>query len=273
MNQRLLKTLARIGTVLAILSLTVGAGAQTSSTQATTVPKQLAIMSRIIEDRLGGEWKDQVITSSMFQRGVQGFYVRGIGALFFVDVKFPVAEPPAKPTTTKTGKPGDLWDRYENEMERKERSPVVSGETTVLSELSLSERMTSVERVRVGGAFDKAKVERLQSALLAVLAEYGRRIEALGNTERIVVVICGSSPSTIVATSDGRVQIVTKEIASVTVEERATRSQKGSTVKPVYRFSDQRGRGSVLTISVERRDLVDDPKELAKRAKLDAYCY
>jgi hypothetical protein len=227
-------------------------------------------MSRIIEKRLGEELKDQVITASMIQRGVQGFYVRGVGAFFFVDVKFAVAEPPKKEPPAKPSKPGDLWDRYERDLDQP-TTMFEGSRSAVIGDPQLP--YNQVFWKSLGYApMDKTKVERLKSSLFEVLAEYGRRLEALSDNERIVVLVCQSnegSPMTLLSQS-----LVTQPDAGFRYGQKSDRS--ASALAP---YTVQGGArevfGSVLTICIERKNLVlwDDPKSLAKWARVDAYCY
>jgi hypothetical protein len=232
----------------------------------------------------------------MVQRGIQGFYVRGVGALFFIDVKFPVAQPPAETSATKTAKPGDLWDRYEREVEGHAPSDVGSDEA-----LTLLQEGTSIgyygsytygtPLARFAGArasFDKTKVERLKATLFEVLAEYGRRIEALSDNERIVIVVCGVSESMPNGMYSSTFSLAPKTGTAVSRKEdiRKTEDQRRAIVErqeaekasmepawPSTRRFDRADHGSVLTVSVERKDLAGDAKDLAGHAKVDAYCY
>jgi hypothetical protein len=293
MIQRMLIRSAMCVVTLGVFLFATGAGAETPSTQTAAISKQLAVMSRIIEKRLGDELKDQVITASMVQRGIQGFYVRGVGALFFIDVKFPVAQPPAETSATKTAKPGDLWDRYEREVEGRAASDVGSDEA-----LTLLQESTSVGYYTYGtpiarfagarASFDKTKVERLKATLFEVLAEYGRRIEALSDNERIVIVICGAGEGTPYGMYASTFSLASKTVTAMSGKEdiRKTEDQRKAIVErqeaekasmepawPTTRRFDRADHGSVLTVSVERKGLAGDAKDLAGRAKVDAYCY
>ena len=125
-------------------------------------------------------------------------------------------------------------------------------------------------------SFDKAKVERLKSVLFEVLAQYGRRMEALSDNERIVMVVCHSGEGSLLLARLGAVSVTPKtDVPMVRPETgRGTRQveQTFGIALPVRGFKG-RPQGSVLTISVGRKDLVDDPKDLAERAKINAYCH
>jgi len=281
MSNRWFRKIAAIGALVGVSFAAFAGAAETLTGRATTVSKQLAIMSRILEKRLGDELKDQVITASMIQRGVQGFYVRGVGALFFVDVKFALAEPPKREPAAQPSKPGDLWDRYEQEIEKPDkaagnldfllgqpsggvwsRGPAESGSADPFMQLAGRPRYLSM---------DKAKVERLKEAVFEVLAEYGRRLEALSAAERLVILACQTgdgSPFTLYteAMEPGSLESSRQEAKDTRVTLRTA---------PTARMVGREAYGSVLVISVERKDLDlrDDPTALAKRARIDAYCF
>jgi len=248
------------------LFLAGGALGQTSSTAETTVSKQLAIMSRIIEKRLGEEFKEKVITSSMLSRGVQGFYVRGVGAFFFVDVKFPVAQPPAEDKPSRPSNSKDLWERYEREMEgagslRSEEQNRVRSTYSVTAE---GKNVTFLG----GQTYDGAKVERLKTVLFDVLAEYGRRLTALAEGERIVVVVSGSVQRPLVlknvritSTPYGGNSASEMSANEVVLAERPGAAPEWPAV------------GSVLIISAGRKDLTESASSLAKQATVQAYMY
>ena len=268
---------------LGLWLLAVSALAQTTAMQQTNAAKDLAIMSRILEKRLGDDLKEDVITASLFQRGIQGFYVRGIGAMFFIDVRFPVAQPPVEKPTTGTKRPDDLWSRFEQEME----TPSVGygAPDMPMSLPGTPDPFFAPEPTSGRAPFSKAKVERLTAGLLDVLAQYGRRIGALSNDERIVIVVSGSGERSPLASSLARERAdylrAADSYAAALRMEAESRATAGAAVEPspptsVVQNFEVKGRwtaGSVLTLSVTRKDLADDPKELAKRATIRAYTY
>jgi len=303
--------IAQLGVVLGAFILARGAAAQTSATKDSEAGKQAAVMSRILEKRLGDELKDQVVTASMFQRGIQGFYVPGVGAMFFVDVKFPVAEPPAPKPAGKAPKREDLWAQFEREVEQGGAPEAALGEADPFA-LSLDYWQATGRSTRE--AFDKGKIEQLKTALFDALAQYGGRIEALTDTERIVVVVIGpggarsplatrfEAPPTgkgtvgqkkaitkaqeeldkakAAAEAARRTALATGELFSrerpVIVEQTTPTGESSRRIAYPFRGvrpSELGDHGSVLIISVAHKDLVDDPKELAKRATVEAYCY
>lgn len=267
---------------LGLWLLAASALAQTTTTQQTNAAKDLAIMSRILEKRLGDDLKEDVITASLFQRGIQGFYVRGIGAMFFIDVRFPVAQPPVEKPTTGTKRPDDLWSRFEQEME----TPSVGygAPDMPMSLPGTPDPFFAPEPTSGRALFSKAKVERLTAGLFDVLAQYGRRIGTLSNDERIVIVVSGSGERSPLASSLARERADYLRAAGYMAALRTegeSRATAGAAVEPSPRTSvvqdfEVKGRwaaGSVLTLSVTRKDLADDPKELAKRATIRAYTY
>ncbi|MBM3334044.1 hypothetical protein FJY63_05225, partial [Candidatus Sumerlaeota bacterium] len=311
-------TVLSVLSVLSALSLATNALAQTTPTKPSEMPKQLAIMTRILEKRLGDSLPDQVITASMLQRGIQGYYVPGVGALFFIDVKFAVAEPPVQKPAPEKKKPGDLWDRFEEEIEG--RGPFVgpgpysvatvdalgSHIQAIVADESAGEAYVKlVESVATLPPYDSAKVERLKSALFQVLAEYGRRVEGLADEERIVFIVsCKAGDG--MGRADPRAlsayvnEALTRRLATPTTQ-RQTMTETSEQTKATSETRPKKGTGrsrrattsssrvnvpmttfarvsqpaiqSVLIVSVARKDLVDDPKNLAKRAKIEACIY
>lgn len=272
--------------------------------------KQTTIMSRILEKKLSEALAGDVLTADIFRRGVQGFYVPSIGALFFIDVRFPLAQPPGRET-----RPGDLWDRFEREIEGK--PPVLLG---------------------VRPRLDPQKIERLKTTIFDVLAQYGKRLEAVGDEERIVIIAShdggtvfsfSRTGETVVVSSKGdgnaaaayaivlssrgsedskpaardeadsskartiarshsgdsarqarqseiHKEAVGKVVISADTPQKVvavSTPQKVSIVGPTMTTWKKESVRSALVIVVAKKDLVADPAELAKKAVIQSYAY
>jgi hypothetical protein len=190
---------AMVAGALALALAAPSALAQDDVESRAEVSKQVAIMSRVLEKTLADELRGQVITSSMFQRGVQGFYSPGTGAFFFADVKFPVAQPPEKKPEAEKPVSDDLWDRFESEIEREPQPDVSHQANRLPGQYGLIEILESKREV------DTKKIARLKETIFEALAHYGRRLEAVRDEERIVVIVSGGRPgsSVIYGTSTG----------------------------------------------------------------------
>ncbi|MCX8035821.1 MAG: hypothetical protein N3D11_01970 [Candidatus Sumerlaeia bacterium] len=204
----------------------VGAGEESH------IGKQLAVMARVLEKRLESELHDEIVTASMIQRGIEGYYVAGIGALFFVDAKFAVVapetpKPPDKP------QPDDLWARTEREIEGVAPRDPFAG--SILSQSRI------VPSHPVWPLFDPKKVERLKAVLFDSLAQYGKRLELVADSERVIVVVSG-------------------------------RDFPPAHVMTPWGGPEEKSR-SVLIISVWKKDLGGDARELGQRALVEAYRY
>jgi len=286
---------------------------QTSVSVPAETSKQTAIMTRILDLQLSAEFKEQVHTASLVQRGTQGFYVPGIGAMFFVDVKFPVAEPPAPKPGAAPRKADDLWQRFEREMEAERLGPpaMEPGYPVADPFLGSGEAVAGFGIARQ--PYDKMKVERLKTVVFEVLADYGQRLEAVGEKERIVAVVSGTGAvqslarvRTVLPTTRLRIaakaadkdraaaarqsvkalqEVLADEKSSDTALSTIERENAQELVEWQYLAGGPQpypspwrgvarltpGRGSVLIISVNRKDLAEDPKEVARRAKVEAY--
>ncbi len=196
------------------------------------IGRQLTVMSRVLEKRLEAEWMNEIVTASLIQRGIEGYYAAGIGALFFVDARFAVVAPEA-PKTPEKSQPDDLWTRTEREIES------VGG--AVPFEGSIVWKHNRPPSPIARPSFDAKKVERLKAVLLDTLAQYGNRLESVADSEHLVIIVSGGAfpPPLVMAPWTGA----------------------GDTSR------------SVLIVSVLKKDLGRDTKDLAARATIIAYRY
>jgi cell division septum initiation protein DivIVA len=150
-----------------------------AESQAAKAVRELGIMARVLETRLNEQMKGQVVTSSMFQRGVQSYYVPGVGAFFFINVKFGLAEPSKGEPAAREKESDDLWKQIEQDVEGKGKETRVTVTATL------------TKKSRIDAQTDADLAARLRSVIFETFAKYGKRIEALGGDERIILIVNG----------------------------------------------------------------------------------
>lgn len=311
----------------------------TTSKRDAKIAKETTIMSRILESSLGGKLGDDIVKASMVQRGVQGFYVPGAGALFFVEAKFPLAGTPQEGTRRKASR-DDLWERHERELEGRTWGTVPASETDAQSVLvafdsalrpegineiaaqvvssptianvDIGETTTTTQLLNIvlaEAAFgetgqnlplssffldqqeqvNRDKAEKLKATIFEVLARYGRRLEAPGDDERIAVVVNrrrGPTNQSQLAAEllwDVLYNVHSSEPLNTLEGNRAPAAAdaqwlvrlplSSGQIRDVRDISLALDHGSVLSIVVAKKDLVDDPKKLAERASVEIYTY
>ena len=271
------------------------------------VVKQLTIMSRILEKSFESELSGEILTASMVQRGIQGFYIPDAGVVFFVEAKFPLAELAGDEKTTKKGS-DDLWDIFDRGLEggpapigRDARyrmypkspiggevpsssfnlapdtasaSPAAAGdqaEPQAANPFSASIATASAVGTALDQEVDKEKIERLKSAILKVLARYGSRLEALSrDDERIIVVVSGARQPTSYDPYSA-LGPASNYYTYAAPGENWGAARRIVTVLGAEGAAAALGHGSVLIISVAKKDLVNNPEDLGKRAIIESY--
>jgi hypothetical protein len=260
---------------------------RTTSKEDAKVVRDLTVMSRILEMNLGSDLPNEIVSVSMVQRGVEGFYVPGVGAFFFLEAKFPLAEGAA---AEKKKESEDLWDSLERDLGarptssisiRTDRGGVIQESRNASAAqqdpfaAKNADRRVAVLRdrgYRSDTATDKGKIERLKSAIFKVIARYGKRLEEVAGDERIVVVVTGKSGGVVVEVPVSR---NVNPFQSDKSADPAVATQWMALLQDItasgHGGSLAFGQGSVLIISIAKKDLVDDPAELAKRATVESY--
>jgi hypothetical protein len=141
-------------------------------------------------------------TASPFRSGrgnVEGSYLPTVGAIFNVNVDFPLSAPPAAATPTpapeKKADANDLWEKHSSpeaaaiSFDDRTNSRIIrtsDGGMRVESSSGLADPF-SAGKTPAGPEYDPAKVAALRKAIVEAIAKYGWRMEHLGDDERIVV--------------------------------------------------------------------------------------
>ena len=161
---------------LIIATLGVGLVAGTVSAQDkidyTEMVEDLKVMCRIIDETMDETFEKDYLKGGFFRRGgCQHLYLKGYGAMFLLDVQFPVAEKEMK--IVKTEKETNLWEKYEREV-RHQGQP--------------EEAVWVVDK---NESYSKEKVDKLKEQLAYLVGEYGSRIGQLAFDDTISFVVFG----------------------------------------------------------------------------------
>ena len=140
----------------------------------TEMVEDLKVMCRIIDETMDEAFEEDYFKGGFFRRGgCQHLYLKGYGAVFLLDVQFPVAEKEIR--AVKTKKKTNMWEKYEREV-RHQNQP----EETVWMAGKIE-------------SYSKEKVDKLKEKLAYLVGEYGSRIGQLGFDDTISFVVFGYS--------------------------------------------------------------------------------
>jgi hypothetical protein len=140
----------------------------------TEMVEDLKVMCRIIDETMDETFEKDYLRGGFFRRGgCQHLYLKGYGAMFLLDVQFPVAEKEMK--VVKTEKKTNLWEKYEREV-RHQRQPEEAAWVVDKNE-----------------SYRKEKVDKLKEKLAYLVGEYGSRIGQLAFDDTISFVVFGHS--------------------------------------------------------------------------------
>ena len=160
-------------TVLGV-GLVTGAVSAQDQIDYTEMVEDLKVMCRIIDETMDETFEKDYLRGGFFRRGgCQHLYLKGYGAVFLLDVQFPVAEKEMK--VVKTEKKTNLWEKYEREV-RHQRQP--------------EEAVWVVDK---NESYSKEKVDKLTKQLAYLVGEYGSRIGQLGFDDTVSFVVFGHS--------------------------------------------------------------------------------
>ena len=144
----------------------------------TEMVEDLKVMCRIIDETMHETFENDYVKGGFFLRGgCQHLYFRGHGAMFLLEVQFPVTEKEMK--IVKTEKKTDLWEKYEREV-RHQRQP--------------EEAVWVVDKHE---SYSKEKADKLKEKLAYLIGEYGSRIGQLESNDTISFVVFGYSNYTV----------------------------------------------------------------------------
>lgn len=136
--------------------------------------EDLRVMCRIIDETMHETFENDYVKGGFFRRGgCQHLYLKGYGAMFLLDVRFPVAEKEMK--IVKTEKKTNLWEKHEREVRHQ------------------SQPEYAVWIAGKNESYSKEKVDKLKEQLAYLVGEYGSRIDQLGFDDTISFVVFGHS--------------------------------------------------------------------------------
>ena len=156
------------------VGLVIGAATAQDEIDYTEMIEDLQVMCRIVDETMNETFEKDYVKKGFFLRGgCQHVYIKGYGALFLLEVQFPVTEKEMR--IVKTEKKTDLWEKYEREV-RHQRQP--------------EEAAWVVDKHE---SYSKEKVDKLKEQLAYLIGEYGSRIGQLALDDRIAFVVIGYS--------------------------------------------------------------------------------
>ena len=140
----------------------------------TEMVEDLKVMCRIIDETMDETFEKDYLKGGFFRRGgCQHLYLKGYGAVFLLDVQFPVAEKEIK--VVKTEKKTNLWEKHEREVRHQ----------------SQPEEAVWVWLTDKNESYSKEKVDKLKEQLAYLVGEYGSRIGQLAFDDTISFVVFG----------------------------------------------------------------------------------
>ena len=140
----------------------------------TEMVEDLKVMCRIIDETMDETFENDYVKGGFFRKGgCQHLYLKGYGALFLLDVQFPVSEKEMK--VIKTEKKTNLWEKHEREVRHQGQ---------------LEEAAWMVDK---NESYRKEKVDKLKEKLAYLIGEYGSRIGQLTLDDTVSFVVFGHS--------------------------------------------------------------------------------
>ncbi len=160
------------------VGLVIGTAFAQDKINYTEMVEDLKVMCRIIDKTMNETFENDYVKGGFFRRGgCQHLYLKDYGAMFLLDVRFPVAEKEMK--VVKTEKKTDLWEKYEREV-RHQSQPEEAAWVIGKNE-----------------SYRKEKVDKLKEQLAYLVGEYGSRIGQLTFDDTISFVVFGYSDFTV----------------------------------------------------------------------------
>ena len=160
--------------IIAMLGVGLVAGTVSAQDQIdyTEMVEDLKVMCRIIDETMNETFENDYVKGGFFRRGgCQHLYLKGYGAMFLLDVRFPVAEKEMK--IVKTEQKTNLWEKHEREV-RHQSHPEEAAWVVDKNE-----------------SYRKEKVDKLKEQLAYLVGEYGSRIGQLTSDDTISFVVFG----------------------------------------------------------------------------------
>ena len=165
---------------MTLIIATLGVGLVTGAVSAqdeidyTEMVEDLKVMCRIIDETMDETFEKDYLRGGFFRRGgCQHLYLKGYGAMFLLDVQFPVSEKEMK--VIKTEKKTNLWEKHEREVRHQGQ---------------LEEAVWVTDK---NESYSKEKVDELKAQLAYLVGEYGSRIGQLTLDDTVSFVVFGHS--------------------------------------------------------------------------------
>ena len=156
------------------VGLVIGAAFAQDKIDYTEMVEDLKVMCRIIDETMDETFEKDYLRGGFFRRGgCQHLYLKGYGAVFLLDVQFPVSEKEMK--VVKTEKKTNLWAKHEREFRHQGQ---------------LEEAAWVVDK---NESYRKEKVDKLKEKLAYLIGEYGSRIGQLTLDDTVSFVVFGHS--------------------------------------------------------------------------------
>ena len=156
------------------VGLVIGTAFAQDKINYTEMVEDLKVMCRIVDETMDETFEKDYLRGGFFRRGgCQHLYLKGYGALFLLDVQFPVSEKEMK--IVKTEKKTNLWEKHEREIRHQGQ---------------LEEAAWMVDK---NESYRKEKVDKLKEKLAYLVGEYGSRIGQLAFDDTISFVVFGHS--------------------------------------------------------------------------------
>ena len=144
----------------------------------TEMVEDLKVMCQIIDETMDEIFENDYVKGGFFRRGgCQHLYLKGYGAVFLLDVRFPVTEHEMR--IVKTEKKTNLWEKYEREVRHQ------------------SQPEEAVWVVGKNESYSTEKVDKLKEQLAYLVGEYGSHIGQLALDDTISFVVFGYPDYTI----------------------------------------------------------------------------
>lgn len=160
------------------------------------VEEDLNVMAHILDKAASDDAKSaRAMGIPVFSRmsgGAQNLFIEGYGALFFLNVNFPLQPAPAKDNDAEPKeKNNSEWENARREMAQ----PGGAGGADAFVAFSDNFERDFVWNGSPAAAYDADRVEELKSDLIAALKN-AAHIRKLKSDETVTVVVTGASPST-----------------------------------------------------------------------------
>jgi hypothetical protein len=200
------------------------------------IEEDMAIMSRILEkaaEQRPGVDPLRALNITLYSvgapRNFRSLYLDGYGAIFFLNVRFPLLPPPAAPVEAKGKAPGNSsWEQAKRELYGPRRS---------WEPLSIQPKSGPREE------YDERKVEKLKNNLIEALKN-AANIRHLQSADSIVMAVIGGQQGEAATTAKGIVNKKEKEVIM------ATTPYEWRILQPESQAAE-----TVLTIRVKKADV------------------